>query len=295
MQHKAFQPVKVGRIEWMLIRLFFAVAVVFSMWAPLPFTTMASPKGLAYLVNVTVFGGDAYLWLRPLIVLGGLLYVFNVLNPFGVLILTVTHLGYNTLHNSQGFTYHGNNMIGLILLAQCGSVLFWLIWKWIKGTEFQFATGLNQASYLLYFSQCSIAAVYVTSAITKVSKTGGMWLFESHYLAKSIVKTHRQTYYDNPSISVYEPVIGIAQWLAEHPWLTRIIMGSGFFLELFAFAALWNRTWAAFIGISMILFHFGVEWIMKLDFRVNQMMCLIFLVNLPFWFRWVATRRGQSL
>ena len=50
-------------------------------------------------------------------------------------------------------------------------------------------------------------------------------------------------------------------------------------------------AWALFIGLSIISFHFGVEMIMQLDFRVNQLMCLIFLVNVPFWMMWLARGR----
>jgi hypothetical protein len=45
-----------------------------------------------------------------------------------------------------------------------------------------------------------------------------------------------------------------------------------------------------FVGLSIIAFHFGVEAIMDLDFRVNQLMCLIFLVNVPFWLAWLLRR-----
>ena len=295
MTPKAFSPVVVSAWEWTLLRLFFAVAVVWGLWDPLPFAKQEMPNGLAHWMDLSFLGGDqATVWFRPLVVVAALLYVTRILNPLGVVVLAVAHLCYNTLHNSQGFTFHGNNMIGLILISQSVAELFWLGWRLVKKEKFPFASGLTDGSYQLYFSQCAVAAVYVTSAITKLSKTEGLWLFKSHYLAKAVVKTHRQLYYDNPTKGVYEPVIGIAQWLAEHHIITRIAFGAGFMLELFAFLALWNRAWAIFIGTSFIAFHFGVELIMKLDFRVNQVMCFIFLVNLPFWVVWAATLRGGN-
>lgn len=299
MESKAFSPVPVCAREWFLLRLFFAIAVVWGLWEALPFARQEMPNGIAHFVDLSFLGGpEAMTWFRPLVIVAAVLYVSGFLNPLGVVVLTLTHLGYNTLHNSQGFTFHGNNMIGLILITQSVAELFWLGWRLVKGRPFAFAEGLSVGSYQLYFSQCAVAAVYVTSAITKLSKTEGLWLFKSHYLAKAVVKTHRQLYYDNPSKGVYEPVIGIAQWLAEHHIITRVAFGAGFMLELFAFAALWNRALALFIGVSFIAFHFGVELIMKLDFRVNQVMCFIFLVNLPFWISWMAgamARKGNRL
>jgi hypothetical protein len=295
MKSAAFQPVIVAKWEAFLLRLFFAIAVVWGMWKALGFEKMEMPNGLAYLIDLSFLGGeDAMVWFRPLIIVAALLYVLDVVNPLGILLLTASHLAYNTLHNSQGFTFHGNNIIGLILLAQCGAELFWWSYRLVKRRPFAFAAGLTRHAYQLYFAQCAIAAVYVTSAITKLSKSDGLWLFRSHYLAKSVVKTHRQTFYDNPDGAIAESSVTIAQWLAEHHVFTRLAFGAGFFLELFAFIALWNRSWALFIGLGIIGFHFGVEAIMQLDFRVNQLMCLIFLVNVPFWIVWLTRGRKPA-
>lgn len=263
------------------------------MWDVLPFEKIEMANGLAHWVDFSFLGGeDAMRWFRPLVIAAAALYVLDVVNPLGIVLLTAAHLSYHTLHNSQGFTYHGNNIVGLILVTQCGAELFWLAHRLVKGKTFSFAAGLTRHAYQLYFAQCAIAAVYVTSAITKLGKTDGLWLFRSHYLAKSVVKTHRQTFYDNPSLGSYEPVVGVAQWLAEHHVITRIVFGAGFMLELFAFFALWNRAWALLIGLSIIAFHFGVEMMMQLDFRVNQIMCLIFLVNVPFWIGLLVARKN---
>jgi len=297
MNLRAFQPRPTSGSEAFFLRLFFAIAVVWGgMWNVLPFEKVEMANGLARYVDLSFLGGaDAAVWFRPLIVVAAILYTFGWVAPLGTVLLTLAHVGYHTLHNSQGFTFHGNNIVGLILLAQCSAELYWWGYKLIKKHAYPFPAGLNAGGYLLYFSQCAIVAVYVTSAITKLSKSDGLWLFRSHYLAKSIVKTHRQTFYDNPSLGVFQPVIPIAQWLADHHIITRLLFGAGFMLELFAVVALWNRAWALFFGLSMIAFHFGVEIIMQLDFWVNQLMCLIFLVNVPFWLAWLAKGRRKAL
>ncbi|OAI57975.1 hypothetical protein AYO49_01665 [Verrucomicrobiaceae bacterium SCGC AG-212-N21] len=293
--HSSFYPIPVSRWEALLLRLFFAVAVVWGLWPVLAYEKIEMANGLANFIDVSSFGGeDAVVWFRPLIVVAAVLYVFEVVRPLGLMLLTLAHLGYNTLQNSQGFTFHGNNMIGLILLAQCGVELFYLGYKLVKGRSFEFPAGLTRYSWQLYVAQSAIVAVYVTSAITKLGKTHGLWVFRSHYLAKSVVKTHRQVFYDNPAGATAEPVVAIAEWLAEHHVITRMAFAMGFFLELFAFLALLNRTWALFIGLSLIAFHFGVEFIMQLDFRVNQIMCLIFLANVPFWLVWLKRAIGRN-
>lgn len=297
MKSAPFQPVLVTRWEALLLRLCFAIAAAWGMWDVLPFEKIEMANGLAYLIDFSFLGGaDAMAWFRPLVVIAAVLYVLDWLNPLGVALLAAAHLSYHTLHNSQGFTYHGNNIVGLILLAQCAADVFWFAYRLVTKRPFAFPSSLTRHAYQLYYSQCAIAAVYVTSAITKLSKSDGLWLFRSHYLAKSVVKTHRQNFYDNPAGAVAESTVAVAQWLADHHVITRIAFGAGFMLELFAFLALWNRAWALVIGVSIIAFHFGVEMIMQLDFRVNQLMCLIFLVNLPFWAVWlVRGRRSNAL
>lgn len=289
----AFLPVKVGRVEALCLRLFFAIIVVTGMWKVLPYDEVLSPTGLSRFVDVSILGGeDAMVWFRPLITVAAILYVAEWLNPLGLFVLTLAHLGYNALDASQDYTNHRYNIYGLILLAQCAGELWWLGCRLF--TKAVRAAQELRHSYQLYFAQCAIAAVYVTSAITKLSKSDGQWLLRSHYLAKSIVKTHRQTFYDNPEGLAVPAIPAVAQWLAEHHVLTRLAFGAGFMLELFAFLALWNRAWALFIGLSIIMFHLGVEIIMKLDFRENQYVCFIFMVNLPFWMAWVMQRKRPA-
>ncbi len=108
MKSPAFQPQPVSRWEALLLRLFFATAVVWGMWKVLPFEKIEMANGLAYLVDLSFIGGpDAAVWFRPLIVVAAVLYVLDVVRPLGLVLLTAAHLGYNTLHNSQGFTFHG--------------------------------------------------------------------------------------------------------------------------------------------------------------------------------------------
>ena len=294
MKTPPFHPLPVASWEALLMRLFFAIAAVWGMWPVLIYEKIELANGLAHFVDVSFFGGeDAARWFRPLIVIAAVLYTLEFVRPLGLVLLTAAHLGYHTLQNSQGFTYHGNNIVGLILLTQCAAELFWLVHRVRQGRAYEFAAGLTRHAWHLYLAQSAIVAVYVTSAITKLGKTDGLWLFQSHYLAKSVVKTHRQTFYDNPDGAVMQPIVAIAEWLAHHHVITRIAFGAGFMLELFAFFALWNRAWALLIGIGIIAFHFGVELMMQLDFRVNQLMCLIFLVNVPFWVAWIARRGGS--
>jgi hypothetical protein len=136
---------------------------------------------------------------------------------------------------------------------------------------------------MLYFSQCAIVAVYVTSACTKIFKSHGRWVLDSHYFAKSVQKVWRQLYYDNPSSGEYAGVSPWAAWMLDHPNLTRLLFAPGFFLEFLAFVMLWNRAWAAGWGAGLILMHVGISIIMQLEFPEFELLVLIFCINLPYW------------
>src|SRR6476659_7967611 len=140
MSADAFRPKPVTIWEALLLRLCFGIAVVWGLWPVLAFEKIEMANGLAKFVDVSFFGGeDAAVWFRPLVVVAAVLYVLELGRPLGLVLLTLAHVGYNTLHNSQGFPFHGNNMIGLILLAQCGAELFWLGYRLVKGRPFKFA------------------------------------------------------------------------------------------------------------------------------------------------------------
>ena len=61
-------------------------------------------------------------------------------------------------------------------------------------------------------------------------------------------------------------------------------------LELFAFVALFGRGAAALIALGMICFHRSIAHLMSIYFHFNEALLIIFLINLPFWIGWLATR-----
>src|SRR5690606_23843823 len=162
-------------------------------WRPSRHNWMDAPAGLAaWGIDVSFLGADgAHLWFLAFTAACGLAFVAGIWAGIGVTLgglagLTAAHLGYWTLYNSQGNTFHGSQMMSLVLVLQLAAVAIVLVRR---------ARGLPPTprwpaldSLLLYFAQCAIAAVYVVSAFTKISKSGGRWLLDSHYFAKSVLK-----------------------------------------------------------------------------------------------------------
>ncbi len=283
-----FLPVHVGRLEAFLLRSFLFAATVWSISEPSRYDRVEDASGIAkWGVDVAWIGQPGmHPWVLAAAAVFGLIYVAGIwLNVFltlvGVSGLAFLHLTYWTLANSQGNTFHGSQMMAFVLLLQVAACGIEIVRRFRKMPPSARWTHLD--GMLLYFSQCAIAAVYVTSALTKIAKTSGLWMFESHYFAKSVQKVWRQIFYDNPSIGeAFAGVSPWAAWLAQHPALARMLFAPGFILELCAFVMLVSRRWAFWFGSALVLMHVGIGFIMRLYFPEFEVLVVIFCVNLPF-------------
>lgn len=291
----AFLPVPVGRVEAVGLRALLAAVVLWSVWREPRHNWMDAPAGIAALgVDLSFLGNDGvHPWFLAGTALAGVVYVAGVFAGIaatiaGLAVLTANHVAYWTLFNSQGNTFHGSQMTSLVLLLQLAAAVIAAIRR---------ARGLPPSprwpaldGLLLYFSQCAIAAVYVVSAITKLSKSGGRWLLDSHYFAKSIQKVWRQQYYDSPAAGTFDGISPWAEWLASHPVQARLLFAPGFFLELFAFLILWNRRWSMAFGAGLIVMHAAIGRIMQLHFPEFEALVAIFCLNIPFVIACLAAR-----
>jgi len=286
-----FRPSPITRWEWLVMRLLLSFLLIYNLVddAPYRFTEQSNPRGIALLFDLTWLNES---WgkttIMSLAIIASVFYVIGRPFTVSVVVLTLLHTIVRTYHNSQGFYSHSSNIITLVLLAQAVVALVFRFRAW-RGKPIQLPNGLVEQSYYLYYSQGIVAAVYVMAAISKIMRSSGMWVINSPYLALDLVKSHRKEYfrYLDPDYAG-DPVL--AFWVLEHPNISRLLFGSGFFLELFALLALKNRTWAILIGVALITFHQANSWLMHLKFRENQWCILIFLINFPFWIWWVFVK-----
>ena len=65
--------------------------------------------------------------------------------------------------------------------------------------------------------------------------------------------------------------------------ITRVLMGGGLAIELFAFVALRGRLWALGAGLAIIALHWGIDISMGLFFKYHIALVIIFYLNLPYW------------
>ncbi|CAN5171593.1 hypothetical protein BH23VER1_BH23VER1_14570 [soil metagenome] len=279
-----FHPVFVGSVEGYFLRGALALLAVSALWKPLNLHEQPLPRGIAHFVDLTFLGDPGVFEVfRIVAAVAALLYALRLFLPLSLPLLAVCHITYQTLYNSQGPTHHDHQMVSLALLAQACVVLFFPLYRLVRKRPFGPLARTNLDGILLYAAQSAIAGVYVASALTKLSKSDGLWVFKSHLFAKSLIKTDRQRLYDTLDYGAYGGAVPAAEWIAGHPHLARLMFSGGFFAEFFAFMALCNRRWALAMGVALIVMHQMVERMMNLQFYENQWMCAIFLVAPAYW------------
>ena len=207
-----------------------------------------------------------------------IVYAAGLFLPFVLPTLAVGHSLMFTLYNSQGYTHHGYQIVSLTLLAQAVTVLYYTA---LKGLRLRSPDSLLNA-WLLVQSQVIVTGTYLVSFFTKIFSTGGMWFWNANYIAIDMIKTQRQHYFSrfNPA-DAGDPLEAI--WLLQHPWISRGLFASGAILEAIAFFALASRKLGFLIGIGLILLHRSVSMLMGLRFQNNEMLCMIFLVGIPYF------------
>ena len=303
--------------EVFFMRLGLAVAVYFSLRVKLPDVLGATTKssglagftnakmddavGIGRIIDLTFLADPAVGQVVHWIAIGALLvYITGFLLPISTLIIFLIHSSVFTLNNGMGAIHHGYQILTLPLLAQVCVLWAPILLKKLpqKARRYlpEHEPGLHQRDLFVYYSQVAIAGAYVIAGLSKILRSHVKWIIDSPDVAVQIVKSHSQKYYEYLHPEWADMGMGYATWIAEHPWLSRIMLTSGLGLELFAFLLLINRAWAAVIGLSLIGMHYSIGIIMGLDFPENVRADFVLLVNAPFWIfaAWMMVQKKKT-
>jgi hypothetical protein len=280
----SFRPKPVAGWEVAAMRVLFILLVNWKIPSDLPFSSQPKPTGLAHWIDFSMLGNESVLGgVRLAIALLSIPYVLGMGLWFVIPAITFLHIAIFTFFNSQGFVSHAWQIISMILVAQSAVVLFFAGWRVLAKKPFAFPAGLSPHSYWLYFSQGVLVVGYMTSAVSKLLRSDGAWLWNTRNIPIALLRTRMQLYYSNPEIGPPPGEPPLATWLINHPAAAILLFGPGLFLELFAFMGLWNRTFSFWTGIALIVMHRLIATIMQLSFELNEWALLIFFVNIPWW------------
>jgi hypothetical protein len=134
-----------------------------------------------------------------------------------------------------------------------------------------------------HFTISAIAASYVVSAISKLVRSEGRWIENIPNIVLQIRKTNGQAFADTGDHTAAAATNFAIDLTSRDPDLARLLFGAGLGVELFAFLALFGRTWALLVGISLFVLHTLVSQLMSLEFTYNKAALVLLLINIPFW------------
>ncbi|MFQ3577644.1 MAG: hypothetical protein SNJ52_01350 [Verrucomicrobiia bacterium] len=273
------RPFEHERWEWVFFRILFAVLLLVTCSENWPsFTSMPRPNGLGHFIDFTFLARQELRQpLYGLFVLAMGLYAAGRWIPWALGYATALMVGLGTLSNSQGAIGHHTQLVVMVLLTQ-----------WVVYTVHAFRPCVGEGSgrsscaaasrSALDWSRNVIVSAYVVCAMVKLSRTNGLWVWNSPNLAVQLIKTNEMDFYNRLEKANSFWADQFPQFLVEHPWFARVLFGSGFALELFAFLALLGKRWAFFGGLMMIAMHLSISKIMRLNFETHIWMIVIFLV-----------------
>ncbi|NNE91968.1 MAG: hypothetical protein HKN23_10005 [Verrucomicrobiales bacterium] len=284
-----------GLIETLAMRMAFAVVVFITFPNPEhihEFTTQSDPSGIARFINLTFLSDlliyRIFYWVAAV---GLLFYAFGVAMPVGLGLVTVFHILTYSLKNSQGSTTHTMQIVSLVLLTQ------WVVYLIAIFRKKTFSNPkFTVSDWSIHFATHIIIGTYVVAGAIKLIRSRGIWIWDSPDIGLELLKSNAQRFNDYlQSSPLNDRKYEIANWMIDHPWLTRLLLGGGFLLELLAFLALVNRKTLLVGGILLVSLHVGIESTMGLRFQFNNYLLWIFLINIPFWSLWILGKsRGKG-
>jgi len=289
------RPQSTAWYEFFIMRVIFSLVLLDELTVirlKLPFPKLGSgnipslpeqpfPVGIANIFDLTALSDPAVFGVvKCILIICLVIYVSGFALPVVLPIITAVHISVFTLLGSQGATHHIHQIGSLILLAQ--TIVVW--WPREKGFSKLRQLTPKWRSLIVFHSMVAITGCYVLSAITKIIRTNGMWVWNSPYISMGMYKSNEQRYYNyiDPTDRKADYEV-VAQFMFDHPFVTRFVLGGGFFIELFAFMALRSRSWSLAFGLGLMGMHVMVGRFMGLQFRQNEFLVMTFLVNIPFW------------
>lgn len=289
----AYRPQRFGTVEAAIMRVLLAAVV----WWSLPLardvadlSAQKSPTGLATFIDLTWLSAPG-VFLGCQIVLGIALalYATNRLMLLATGTMALVHILLFTLDNSQGATNHAYQLLSLVQLAQfltyLSPTVIRLLERW-KKTKFPplFAPDIRLSDLAIFFTQQTIAGAYLITGLTKLIRSKGLWVWQSPNLSVELLKSNAQNFYNRlETDATYDQRLAVAQWMIDHPMLTRALMGGGLVIELGALLALRGRAWALGVGIAVIALHWGIDVSMGLFFKFHIALVIIYFINVPYW------------
>jgi len=195
-----------------------------------------------------------------------------------------------TLIQSRGAIGHDTQVVALVLLGQFLAYLQGFACdRWNR--PLKSGTDLNAHDLAVYYSQQMVAMTYFLAGASKLLRRGWwewhsiplvpQWAVDTVNMPIAIAQTYEKLYLNELSQPVLDRGMAIAEFLAAHPQLCRLLFSGGLLVELVAPLALLGRRSALLIGLALVGMHILIRTFMGLAVLHFEAMVLLYLVNVP--------------
>eukprot|EP01103_Thecamoeba_quadrilineata_P005919 TRINITY_DN15663_c0_g1_i1.p1 TRINITY_DN15663_c0_g1~~TRINITY_DN15663_c0_g1_i1.p1 ORF type:complete len:522 (+),score=73.73 TRINITY_DN15663_c0_g1_i1:41-1606(+) len=249
------------------------------------------PTGLAHFIDLSpICLPDSKRALDPWILFFGFLYSFDILTHLSSGFLLVWLVSANTVNNSSGAVYHGNQLAGLLFLTDFVGRTLFLIESYLLG---DFRKKNRKESLIINWMTQVVAGAYVVCSLTKMIMSNGEWLSNSKFLPMGLLAINeRATLTYGVESSPFTSVL--ARFLLQNPFMGQLFFAPGFLFEFFFPICLWNRFTRLIGGVMLYSMHVMITYFMRLEFGSFKMALLAFFVDVPFWIRFFLDLRKKS-
>jgi hypothetical protein len=251
-----------------------------------PSGELSHPVGIARVVDLQwVSSRAAARWIQYGAFAAALCYAADLLVPFALLFLTIATIIELSFRSSYGSVNHGHHLLAIVLTAQTAAVALWnaaVHWNWDLGA----VLAQSQQATAAWWTVQTIVAVYFTSGLAKLINTRGRWIHRSPMLLlASYARVDTDRMMGERSWGQSGESATLVAWLFERPAVTQCVFAAGLLIELTAPIGLFGETVLLLMGLALIALHKGNELLLGLPFSEFQLLVLVYLVNLPQFFR----------
>jgi len=281
--------------KWELVLARVLLAAV--LWDALPwgapgFTGQPYPHGLGQWIDFSfVSNAGTFHLMLTMAKVGLVMYALGIAAPLGLALFLLMDVSHHTFFSSQGIQGHGGQITSLIALALLSGHL-WHVVRHRSGMGLLLSYAGNQQTSLAA-ARLMFAGTYVVAGLSKLKYGGFDWWTRGGNFALQMQKAQDEmafTMVDNP---LSDAAVSFGHTLVEHPQLASGMLLGGLLLELGAFLACTGRLQAAVIGIGLLMFHKGNEWLMGLPFKANVHLDVVLFIMPAYWLVLAVTKAAK--
>eukprot|EP01103_Thecamoeba_quadrilineata_P008520 TRINITY_DN18257_c0_g1_i1.p1 TRINITY_DN18257_c0_g1~~TRINITY_DN18257_c0_g1_i1.p1 ORF type:complete len:497 (-),score=79.22 TRINITY_DN18257_c0_g1_i1:154-1488(-) len=238
------------------------------------------PLGLAQWMDLSPFcKSDTMDLLFPFYIFFSLVYSFGQLQIISLSFMLFLVVSTNTVNNSAGAVYHGNQLAGMILLVQLVGNINFKIEEVLLGRK---RREDDKDTKLIWYTQQTLAGAYLVCALTKQILTSGRWIQRAKYLAMGLLSINERAFVTfGSSGSALTPAL--IEYLNQHPVLCSWFFAPGFIFEFIFPLFLYNRFTLLIGGIMLLTMHLLINYFMRLEFGAFKIVLVAYCINVPFW------------